>query len=89
MKKAIEDRSLDGICKNIYNIFEAPVLNARPTAAEIKKLLLDGGALGAMMSGSGPSVFGIFEDGENAGKAAKAVLDKGFFAAVCTPLKKG
>ena len=89
LKKAIEDRSLDGICKNIYNIFEAPVLDARPTAAEIKKLLLDGGALGAMMSGSGPSVFGIFEDEKTAKRAADSILDKGFFAAVCTPLKKG
>ena len=54
-------RAMDvhAVAKNLYNIFEEPILSARPVAAKLKSTLLDCGAIGAMMSGSGPSVFGI------------------------------
>ena len=74
------------IAKELYNIFEAPVLERRPVAAMIKKTILENGAAGAMMSGSGPSVFGLFDDAECAERAAAAVREKGYFAAVCRPV---
>ena len=62
----IEDNSL-------YNVFEDAVLCDCKGAADIKKRLLSLGADAALMSGSGPSVFGIFKDAESAEKAAKAL----------------
>lgn len=74
------------ISEAIYNVFEAPVLSERPVAAEIRRRMLDGGAIGAMMSGSGPSVFGIFDDAEHAEAVTKCLLDRGYFAACCRPV---
>ena len=64
-----------GITKNMYNIFEEAILHKRPLALRAKELLLAHGAAGAMMSGSGPTVFGIFAD-EDARKSAEAALKK-------------
>lgn len=69
----------------MYNIFELPVLERRPVAKEIKKLLLDKGATGAMMSGSGPSVFGIFVDEDAAESAARALEERGYRGYICAP----
>jgi len=44
-----------------------------PVIKSIKTLLLDAGAVGALMSGSGPSVFGVFESRENALRAKKSL----------------
>ncbi|MBQ5390008.1 MAG: 4-(cytidine 5'-diphospho)-2-C-methyl-D-erythritol kinase [Clostridia bacterium] len=64
-----------GIAENMYNIFEEAILPQRPLAQRAKELLLAHGAIGAMMSGSGPTVFGIFPDME-ARKSAEAALKK-------------
>lgn len=74
--------------KHIFNIFEEPVLNERPVAAQIKSIMLDSGAKASMMSGSGPSVFGIFESTQSAKKAEESIKALGYFAAVCFPVKK-
>lgn len=68
----------DGVCQNMYNIFEEVILPHRPQAAKAKKLLLDCGALGAMMSGSGPTVFGIFRDVQTRADAAAVLLRHGY-----------
>ena len=47
--------------QNIYNDFEKPVFEAAPEIAEIKAELISNGALYASMSGSGSTVFGIFD----------------------------
>ncbi len=58
------------LCYNsIYNIFESAVLPKRPGANAIKNKLLEFGAQAALMSGSGPSIFGLFEDERTAMKA--------------------
>ena len=59
-----------GVARRMYNVFE-DVLDKRASKAvnEIKFLLLDNGALGAAMSGSGSAVFGLFES-EDAARAA-------------------
>ena len=44
---------------------------------EIKNMMIENGALGAVMSGSGPSVFGLFDSEENAKKVRKALTDYG------------
>ncbi|MBQ1934015.1 MAG: 4-(cytidine 5'-diphospho)-2-C-methyl-D-erythritol kinase [Clostridia bacterium] len=72
--ECLNNGNLNDIAKNMYNIFEDAVFPACPLAEKSKDLLLKNGAIGAMMSGSGSSVFGIFADEETAIKA-KSALD--------------
>ena len=74
---ALEAGDLAGVARRLYNVFE-DVLPPRKAAvvADIKHSLLDYGALGASMSGSGPTVFGIFGD-ERTAWAAYQRLSEG------------
>ena len=61
---------IDEITGLLHNDLE-PVTSARyPEVAELKRQMLDLGALGALMSGSGPTVFGLFQDEGTARRAA-------------------
>ncbi len=64
----------------LYNIFEEAVKEDLPEVAELKDGLISLGATCALMSGSGPSVFGVFESAEAAEIAAKALTEKGILA---------
>lgn len=75
------DRLIDDIkAKNLYdiaahmgNVLETVTIPNYPVIDEIKKHMLSNGAVGAMMSGSGPTVFGLFDDEDTAKKAYKAM----------------
>lgn len=71
---ALEAGDLGGVARRMYNIFE-DVLPARlyTRVAEIKNILIQCGALGANMSGSGPTAFGLFDRLE-AAQEARACL---------------
>ncbi len=58
------------VAQGLWNDLESVTLKRHPELQELKNLLLRKGALGALMSGSGPSVFGVFEKGEDARRAA-------------------
>ena len=60
LKAAIYSQDLHGICNNLYNRFEEIVDDGDIYA--IKRELKNSGALGALMTGSGSVVYGIFED---------------------------
>ncbi|OQY46291.1 MAG: 4-(cytidine 5'-diphospho)-2-C-methyl-D-erythritol kinase [Desulfobacteraceae bacterium 4572_87] len=62
------------VCRLLENDLERVTVSRFPVIREIKQSLLDVGAIGALMSGSGPSVFGVFES-EAGAYCAKAVLD--------------
>ena len=79
---AIEDRETEAIGKGFYNIFEDVMSDSLRNTFEIKRILLENGALAAQMSGSGPSVFGLFECKSDA-EAACTALEKEYFASVC------
>lgn len=64
---AVRERDIQRLAKGLRNDLEAGVVSAYPEIARIKELLLDEGALAAMMSGSGPTVVGLVRD-EAAGK---------------------
>ncbi len=66
MLTALAHRDPQQIANHIHNDLELPVLQEHPAVAELKALIDRSGALGTMMSGSGPSVFGIFESLETA-----------------------
>jgi len=67
--KAIGEGDLGGIARRMYNVFEDVLTHGKSDIEEIKGVLLDNGALGAVMTGSGPAVFGIFNDKSNAQNA--------------------
>ena len=86
LSRAVSNGDVHLIAKAMYNIFEEPILALRPIAKDICETMKKGGALGAMMSGSGPSVFGIFEDKGSAEQTAQTIRQKGYFAQVCRPV---
>lgn len=59
----------------LQNDLETVTLEAYPLLKQIKRWLMDQGALGALMSGSGPTVFGVFPDGERAARVAAFARD--------------
>ena len=73
MIRDIENGDLLTMTEKMGNVFEPGIIEKYPVIGEIKDLMEDNGALKAMMSGSGPTVFGIFDDREKM-EAAAAVL---------------
>ncbi len=78
LTNALANGDVNGVAANMYNIFEEVILPERPVAKRAKELLLEGGAIGAMMSGSGPTTFGIFEDEETRTAAATLLKENGY-----------
>ena len=71
---ALEAGDLGGVARRMYNVFEdALPERQRASVAEIKNTLIQCGALGANMSGSGPTAFGLFDREEAARRAAAAL----------------
>jgi 4-diphosphocytidyl-2-C-methyl-D-erythritol kinase len=66
-------KTKDDLCDALYNDLESVTLPRFPVIAEIKQRLLAEGALGALMSGSGATVFGVFGDFAAASRAAKVL----------------
>lgn len=66
---ALVKKDIKYIAENMCNVLEEVTINKYPMIKKIKKNLLHKGAIGSMMSGSGPTVFGIFENEEKAKKA--------------------
>lgn len=63
---AIRAKDLKKTAENLGNVLETVTVPAYPVIAEIKKKMIQWGALNALMSGSGPTVFGLFDDREKA-----------------------
>lgn len=64
--QSIEGQDLYGMAGKIGNVLEGVTEKMYPVIGEIKEKMMDLGAVNAMMSGSGPTVFGIFDDKEKA-----------------------
>ncbi len=64
-------KSIGDICAVLANDLESVTIDRFPLIGEIKKQLLAAGACGALMSGSGPTVFGLFDNEEHARQAAQ------------------
>lgn len=69
----LEKGDLQGVCDNMVNVLEEVTIPLYPVIADIKKTMLDFGALGSIMSGSGPTVFGFFENYEQGLVALKHI----------------
>lgn len=66
MLEALSAGDIRKVAQQLYNVFEPVVSAEHPEIHHIKEEMLSCGALGACMTGSGPTVFGIFSDGERA-----------------------
>ena len=78
--RALESGDASAAAANLYNIFEDVILPQRKQASEAKQMLTACGALRAMMSGSGPTVFGLFESVAARDEAAHILTKRGFRA---------
>ena len=58
--QSLQQGTLEGVCRRMYNVFEDAIPKRPNDIARIKARLLDFGALGAVMTGTGSAVFGIF-----------------------------
>ena len=71
----IERGDLLAMTQKMGNVFEPGIIEKYPVIGEIKALMESHGALKAMMSGSGPTVFGIFDDREKMEAAAEVLRE--------------
>lgn len=73
----LEAGDLSAVASSMGNVLEKVTVEEYPVIAQIKECMLQGGALGAMMSGSGPTVFGIFKDRRTVKQASALVKEQG------------
>lgn len=74
MEKLLEEGNVEKISKALYNSFENPLGKSKQEIFKIKNKLLECGALGAIMTGSGSTVYGIFNSIRKAECAKKTIL---------------
>lgn len=68
MADAIRNKDLYALSKLLYNVMEDVTVPEYPVISQIKDIMINGGALNSIMSGSGPTVFGLFDNIEKAEK---------------------
>ena len=64
--KALAEGDINALAGCMYNVLEEVSIKRYPQIQALKETMLEGGALNAMMSGSGPTVFGLYDDEEKA-----------------------
>lgn len=77
MAEAIREGSYEGVVERLGNVLETVTQERYPVIGEIKGLLMENGADGALMSGSGPTVFGLFREEKKAREALRALEKSG------------
>lgn len=70
---SIQQNDLHGIASRLENVLETVTIASYPVLGEIKKGIVQKGGLGALMSGSGPTIFGLFDNPFAARDARKAI----------------
>ena len=78
----IKNKDLYAVASHMGNVLETVTIPHYPIIAEIKQQMLQSGAINSMMSGSGPTVFGLFADEETAKKAYDDMLESGLAKSV-------
>ena len=76
MAQALKSSDIGGIVSRLGNVLETVTIPEIPEIAQIKEIMCSEGALGALMSGSGPTVFGLFSEKEKAIRAKEALRDR-------------
>lgn len=83
---ALKEGNIDRIISSFGNAFEPVTDELCPETMSIRELMMSHGAKNSRLSGSGPSVFGIFADKETAENAKNALIEKGYSAYTCETL---
>lgn len=82
--------SIEGLVALLHNDLEPVTISRYPVVSRIKQQLLDSGAHGALMSGSGPTVFGVFADAAAARSAQRVLaLEPAWRCLLVRPLAEG
>ena len=91
MIEAMRQKDLGLLCSRMGNVLETVTIPNYPVIAEIKEHMMACGAAGAMMSGSGPTVFGLFESESDAEKCRAELEKSGLVKSVhlCKTADKG
>jgi len=76
--------SREMVCAWLQNDLEGPAVSLLPQIEEGKRILREAGAGGVLMSGSGPTVFGIFDTHPAAERAGESAKQQGFWAQPCS-----
>ena len=74
--KCLEEGNIKVLSENMVNVLESVTSKMHEEILDIEKIMIDNNALGSMMSGSGPTVFGLFEKEEDAIKGKEKLLKK-------------
>lgn len=83
---AIQDGNIHSVSSLLYNKFESIILEKNDNIQKIKNIMLNSGAIGTLMSGSGPSVFGIFLDDFTQNNAYRELQNCSINAFLCETL---
>lgn len=73
MLNSLEQKDVHGAAKEMANVLESVTIPQHPEIARLKEQLMKEGAIAAMMSGSGPTVFGLMPDEKTAQAAANKI----------------
>lgn len=76
MRAAIETGNLQGVIDRMENVLETVTVQKYPVIEEIKNFMKANGAMNALMSGSGPTVFGVFDTKQKAQEALEQLEKK-------------
>ena len=71
----INANDIYGVADKLGNVLETVTEQAYPVIADIKSIMIREGALNSIMSGSGPTVFGLFDDKEKAEQCKRILRD--------------
>lgn len=74
--ECLKNKDIKAVAENMVNVLEGVTSSMHSEISEIEKMMIDNNALGAMMSGSGPTVFGLFNNKEDALNAKKELMKK-------------
>lgn len=83
---ALAQGQLKEVCRRMYNVFEDVDDRRLRTVSEIKSVMLDSGASGSIMTGTGSAVFGIFEQEDRAENAVELLKKDYNFACTAKPV---
>ena len=75
--RGLEQSDIREVAAGMGNVLEQVMIPEYPVIGEIKEMMLETGALGAMMSGSGPTVFGIYKTRGAAKEGARKIKSRG------------
>lgn len=77
MAEAIRKGSLKGVADRMENVLETVTVREYPVLEKIKNIMKENGALNALMSGSGPTVFGLYDNRKTVEEAYETLKDTG------------